>query len=123
MEAQREKAEREFMHMQKVYGEAKKLHDEAKARKEDIARTGGRMRELNHELDKLKLVVSELQTQIVSSPDKLQGRIQDLHDQLRRHTEMFKETEIKERQTTSKINALNQYTHVRWSKRAGRCGS
>ncbi|GEM09464.1 hypothetical protein Rt10032_c08g3481 [Rhodotorula toruloides] len=110
MDAGRGKMEQDLLHVQEVYNEAKKYHDEAQARKEDIQRTNGRMRELNRELDKLKLVVSDLQTQIVSSPDKLQGRIQDLHDQLRRQTEMFKETEVKERQTTSKISALNQYS-------------
>lgn len=113
--AQREKVERDVLHVQAIYDEAKKYHDEAKARKEDNMRTEGRMRELNRELDKLKLVVSDLQTQIVSSPDKLQGRIQDLHDQLRRQTEMFKETEAKERQTTGKISALTQYSQVRLS--------
>jgi hypothetical protein len=64
-------------------------------------------------VNRLDLTISELKSQIVSSPDKLQASIKELQFQLQRETEMLRDHEAKERQTTNKINLLGQYSLVR----------
>lgn len=72
-----------------------------------------RRRDIAQDVARLELGVAELRSQIVSSPEKLRGRIDEMQEQLARETDMLKDTEAKERQTTAKINALAQYSLVR----------
>ncbi|GAA5943342.1 hypothetical protein JCM1841_004806 [Sporobolomyces salmonicolor] len=65
--------------------------------------------ELSHTINHCDMAISELKGNIVSSPDKLQGAILDLSNQLARDQELLREHEAKERQTTGKINVLGQY--------------
>lgn len=69
--------------------------------------------DLSQDVNRLDLTISELRGQIVSSPDKLQASIKELQFQLQRETEMLRDHEAKERQTTNKINLLGQYSLVR----------
>ncbi|TNY24474.1 Nuf2 family-domain-containing protein [Rhodotorula diobovata] len=69
-----------------------------------------RRRDIAQDVARLELGVAELRSQIVSSPEKLRGRIDEMQEQLARETDMLKDTEAKERQTTAKINALAQYS-------------
>ncbi|GAA6002338.1 uncharacterized protein JCM10292_006609 [Rhodotorula paludigena] len=76
----------------------------------DIQALRQRRHEVGQDVSRLELGISELRSQIVSSPDKLRSRIDEMHDMLQREMERLKETEVKERQTTNKINALAQYS-------------
>lgn len=82
----------------------------------DIQALRQRRHEVGQDVSRLELGISELRSQIVSSPDKLRSRIDEMHDMLQREMERLKETEVKERQTTNKINALAQYSIVRPSR-------
>ncbi|GAA5835853.1 hypothetical protein JCM9279_002119 [Rhodotorula babjevae] len=76
----------------------------------DMSALVQRRRDIAQDVSRLELGVAELRSQVVSSPEKLRGRIDEMHEQLARETEMLKDTETKERQTTAKINALAQYS-------------
>ncbi|GAA5976032.1 hypothetical protein JCM10908_005363 [Rhodotorula pacifica] len=85
------------------------LRKTTKAMKMDNEELRRRLTELTQENKNLEGVLMELRGQIVSSPEKLQSKIEDMQRQLNRDKEIFQDTEAKERQTQSKINALTQY--------------
>lgn len=89
------------------------LRKTTKAMKMDNEELRRRLTELTQENKNLEGVLMELRGQIVSSPEKLQSKIEDMQRQLNRDKEMFQDTEAKERQTQSKINALTQYCQVK----------
>lgn len=84
-----------------------------RALKLDCEELRRRLTELQQENSNIDLAIMDLRGQIISSPEKLRGKIDEMQDQLNREKEMFQETEVKERQTQSKINALTQYSQVR----------
>lgn len=84
-----------------------------RALKLDCEELRRRLTDLQQENSNIDLAIMDLRGQIISSPEKLRGKIDEMQDQLNREKEMFQETEVKERQTQSKINALTQYSQVR----------
>ncbi|POY72648.1 hypothetical protein BMF94_4476 [Rhodotorula taiwanensis] len=81
-----------------------------RALKLDCEELRRRLTDLQQENSNIDLAIMDLRGQIISSPEKLRGKIDEMQDQLNREKEMFQETEVKERQTQSKINALTQYS-------------
>ncbi|GAA5872248.1 hypothetical protein JCM8547_004794 [Rhodosporidiobolus lusitaniae] len=90
--------------------EANAIKDQGEASKAELAALRQRKLDLSQDVNRLDLAISELRGQIVSSPDKLQANIKELQHQLARETEMLRDHEAKERQTTNKINLLGQYS-------------
>ncbi|BGP38711.1 kinetochore-associated Ndc80 complex subunit nuf2 [Rhodotorula kratochvilovae] len=86
------------------------LNKAREALRSDMQALAQRRHEISQDISRLELGVSELRGQIVSSPEKLRSRIDEMQEQLQRETDMLKDTEAKERQTAAKIAALAQYS-------------
>ncbi|CEQ41473.1 SPOSA6832_03186, partial [Sporobolomyces salmonicolor] len=102
MDADRVSHERAVNELNQLRDAANSLKKQGEAEKADLL-------ELSHTINHCDMAISELKGNIVSSPDKLQGAILDLSNQLARDQELLREHEAKERQTTGKINVLGQY--------------
>ncbi|GAA6034354.1 hypothetical protein JCM8097_002684 [Rhodosporidiobolus ruineniae] len=109
MKDSEEADDRKVAEVNALRNEANALKDQSEECKKELAELRQRKLDLGQEVDRLSLTISELKGQIVSSPDKLQASIKELQYQLQRETELLRDHEAKERQTTNKINLLAQY--------------
>ncbi|GAA5858459.1 hypothetical protein JCM1840_001216 [Sporobolomyces johnsonii] len=109
MDGDRVSHERAVNELNQLRDAANSLKKQGEAEKADLVRLRQTKLELSHTINHCDMAISELKGNIVSSPDKLQGAIHDLSNQLARDQELLREHEAKERQTTGKINALGQY--------------
>ncbi|GAA6002033.1 hypothetical protein JCM10207_003047 [Rhodosporidiobolus poonsookiae] len=111
MRQQQEANDRNVATLHSRRTEAAAIKSQGEKQRAALTELRNKQLELNQELGRLDLSISELHGKIISSPDKLEASIKELQHQVRRETDHVRDNEAKERALQAKINVLSTYAN------------